>query len=55
MKIPLMALLTRGEFDAANRIANEVLLRRQYDMALAQDKRKAVTKRRVAIRKQEER
>lgn len=55
MRIPLMALLTRGEFDAANRIAADVARRQQYDMALAQDKRKrqSITKRRTVLRKQE--
>lgn len=50
MRIPLMALLTRGEFDAANAVARAVARRQQYDMALAQDKRQSITKRRTAVR-----
>ena len=55
MRVPLMAVLSRGEFDAMNDIAKSVERRIQYDKAVAQDKRVRVAKRRVAVNKQEAR
>ena len=49
MRVPLVAFLSRGDFDAVNALAREVADRKRYDAAVAQDKRQRVTIRRAAV------